>query len=83
MLVHVWAAGEDVYDGKVPEHGYHEIPSSGEALASLASAAGGTAFGEHAIGGAIAAEKTDLGSGPTSPRGGLSGRGPSRPTSCS
>jgi hypothetical protein len=38
VLVHVWRSGESVYDGDRAETAYHPDPSSGAALASLASA---------------------------------------------
>ena len=69
LLVHVWAPGEAVYDQGRLEQGYHEAPASGEALNSLAEAAGGAAFGEQALGAAIRTAKADLGTGPTIVRG--------------
>ncbi|HVW89917.1 MAG TPA: vWA domain-containing protein [Gaiellaceae bacterium] len=65
VLVHVWAPGETVYDGRLPEQGYHENAASGSILSTLADAAGGTAVSEHALSGAVAAARAALGSGPT------------------
>jgi hypothetical protein len=65
ILVHVWAAGEAVYVGGRAEPGYRVDPASAQALASLASAAGGAVFGEHSLAGAIRAARADLGAGPT------------------
>jgi hypothetical protein len=65
VLVHVSATGEAVYDGTQLEQGYHEDPASGAGLASLASATGGVAVGEHDLARAISAAKADVGSGPT------------------
>ena len=47
IFVQISAPGEAVYDstGRI-ESAYHPDPSSGQALASLAQAAGGRAFGE-------------------------------------
>jgi hypothetical protein len=65
VLVHVWATGEQVYDGSTPESAYHEDPTSGSALDSLAAATNGTAVGENQIGRAVRAAQADLGTGPT------------------
>lgn len=65
VLVHVWRSGEAVYDAGSPEAGYHEDPASGAALASLAAAAGGSAFGEGQLAAAARAERVALGAGPT------------------
>ena len=65
VLVHVWANGEQVYDGTTPEDGYHEDTTSGSTLANLAAAANGTAAGENDVAGAVKAAEAALGSGPT------------------
>jgi hypothetical protein len=65
ILIHVWAPGERVYDQTRPELGYHEDPTSGQQLATLAAASGGAAFGEGSLQAAIARARLDLGSGPT------------------
>ncbi|HEY2072663.1 MAG TPA: vWA domain-containing protein [Gaiellaceae bacterium] len=64
VLVHVWKKGEAVYDAGRPEAGYHEDAASGAALASLAAAARGAAFGEGQLATAARAERAALGSGP-------------------
>lgn len=65
VLVHVWARGEAVYDGRRLEQGYRENPNSQQTVASLAEASGGAWFGERSLGNAIRAEKADLGTGAT------------------
>ncbi len=65
VLVHVREPGESVYSGGEIESGYHESPTSDEALDSLAAATAGSTFSEHSLGGAIRAEKAALGKGPT------------------
>jgi hypothetical protein len=65
VLVHVSAPGEQIYDAGTPEPGYHEDPTSGTILATLAQATGGTVVPEHDVGGAVRAAEKALGSGPT------------------
>jgi hypothetical protein len=65
VLVHVWANGEQVFDNGTPEQGYHEDPTSGSTLDSLAAAAGGTSVGENDVAVAVKAATDALGSGPT------------------
>ena len=55
-------------DGR-PEHGYHVDLGSGQALAGLAQAVGGTSFGERELGRVVGAARAALGSGPTQPHG--------------
>jgi hypothetical protein len=66
VLVHVWSADERVFDANgQAEQGYHVHPESTQAIASVASAAGGQVFGEGSIGKAAQAVRADLGNGPT------------------
>jgi hypothetical protein len=65
IFVHVSAPGESVYDDGRPESGYHEDPASGQTLAQLAAAIGGSSFGEGDLAGAAAAARRALGQGPT------------------
>jgi hypothetical protein len=65
VLVHVWKTGEAIYSSGRPEAGYHEDPASGAVLASLAAAAGGSAFREDHVAAAARAERAALGAGPT------------------
>ena len=66
ILVHVSSPGEAVYDeGGRPEQGYHGDPASGEIVAGLARATGGSSFGEGRIGAVAAAARAALGTGPT------------------
>ncbi len=69
VLVHVWATHESVFSGGFPERGYREDPSSSQTLAAVAHATGGAAYGEDALGSAIAQVRTDLGAGPTQLQG--------------
>ncbi len=70
ILVHVSSPGEAVYDeGGRPEQGYHGDPASGEIVAGLARATGGSSFGEGRIGAVAAAARAALGTGPTRPEG--------------
>ena len=66
VLVHVWGARESIYgaDGSV-ETAYRPDASSGAKLASLADAAGGSAFDEGETARVVAAVQRALGSGPT------------------
>ncbi len=69
ILVRLGTSGEAVYlDGK-PESGYHPDAASGQALAALASAAGGEVFDEQSLNGAIRDAKAELGFGPTLRKG--------------
>jgi hypothetical protein len=65
VVVHVSAPSESIYSEGRPEAGYHENPASVEALSSLATAAGGSSFSEHDLGGAIGAAQAAIGRGPT------------------
>lgn len=70
VLVQIWSADETVYDANgQAETGYHTHPESVQAIESLASAAGGHAFAQNSIGGAIRAAQAALGSGPTKIQG--------------
>ena len=69
VLVHVSRKSEAVYDGSRIEQGYSESLDSEQALKSLASATGGSVFGEGELAQAIRAEQADLGTGPTIIRG--------------
>ncbi len=69
VVVRVGSTGESVWDGKRREQGYHDDPSAGDRLASLASAADGKVFSEGSVGAATSAVRAALGSGPTVVRG--------------
>lgn len=70
ILVHVSSPDEAVYDeGGRPEQGYHGDPASGEIVAGLARATGGSSFGEGRIGAVAAAARAALGTGSTRPVG--------------
>jgi hypothetical protein len=69
VLVHVWKTGEAVYAAGRPEAGYRGDPASGAALASLAAAAGGSAYAENQLAAAAHAERVALGAGPTKREG--------------
>ncbi len=70
ILVHVWAPDEQIFGvGEAPEPGYHPDPASREVLTSLASATGGSVFGENSLGAASRALRAAAGSGPELRRG--------------
>ncbi len=69
IFVHVWSAGEQIFGpGGRPEPGYHPDPASGQALASLAAAAGGASFEERDLGAVSQAARAAVGPGPTTLR---------------
>jgi hypothetical protein len=69
VVIHIWAPGQTIYDSGRPETSYHEDAGSGAAVESLASAAGGAVYGQHAIASAISTAKVDVGRGPVITQG--------------
>ena len=65
VFVHVWDEKELVYANGTPEPDYRPDPTSAALLAQTAAAAGGSAFDESDLSGAVAAIRSDLGSGRT------------------
>jgi hypothetical protein len=65
VLVHVSRPNEAIHTANGVEPGYHELPTSGEMLSSLAAATSGSVFSEGSLGAAIRAERAAVGRGPT------------------
>lgn len=63
VIVHVWRAGERIYRGRKADPDYRPDPRSGRAVASLAAALGGRAFGEGQVAATAAAARQLLGPG--------------------
>jgi hypothetical protein len=68
LFVHVWAAGERIYETGVPERGYTPDPSSAAALRRVAELAGGRVFEESDADATAAAAAELLGGGPSRQR---------------
>jgi hypothetical protein len=70
IFVRISSSNEAVYGvGGHPEPGYHPDPSSAQALAGLARATSGRAFGEGQLGAAMRAVRKALGRGPVRAEG--------------
>jgi hypothetical protein len=66
IFVHVWRAGERIYQGGRIDPFYRPDFHSGRTVATLALATGGRAFDERDVGAIIRTAKADLGSGKVS-----------------
>ena len=63
VVVHVWRRKERIYTGQKADSVYRPDPRSGRAVASLAAATGGRAYGEGDVDGAVRGARTLLGKG--------------------
>src|SRR5205085_11686081 len=64
IFIHVWSHDERVFDKNGKAESYRPDPASSGDLDRLARAAGGRVFSEHDLGGAAAAVRPEIGSGP-------------------
>jgi hypothetical protein len=65
IFLHVWGAGERVYNGADPEPQYTADPRSRAILDAAATTLGGTVYDENQLGAAIAKARVVLGDGTT------------------
>jgi hypothetical protein len=65
VLIHVGSADEHVFEDGHADQAYHAQPGSATVLESLATATGGSAYGEGATSAAIRSVRDALGRGPT------------------
>jgi hypothetical protein len=64
VVVRFWQPGERIWNGEQPERGYRADPTSGGMVRQLAAVTGARTFEESQVGGAIAAARELVGTGP-------------------